>query len=146
MITNPFRCPITRLQVRIIGPAESAVWTGPVARSAWTRHYAPLRESDWTLSAGGSWANLLQNVTELRVLIEEMDQLGKQLGTVERTYNSAYSKLATGRGNLARQAEQFRELGATVKKTIDRELMEKDALLELEPQDPNGSGREIPPD
>ena len=45
---------------------------------------------------------------------------------------------------LARQAEQFRELGATVKKTIDRELMEKDALLELEhPSEPQ-EGEERP--
>ncbi len=61
---------------------------------------------------------------KLRVLIEEMDQLGKQLGTVERTYQSAYNKLTTGRGNLVRQVEQFRELGAQVKKPIAKEVVE----------------------
>jgi|TARA_B100000315_G_scaffold41042_1_gene35854 DNA recombination protein RmuC len=76
---------------------------------------------------------------KLRVLIEEMDQLGKQLGTVERTYNSAYTKLATGRGNLARQVEQFRELGAIVKKPIDKAMLDKPAIDELSQP---GSGEE----
>jgi DNA recombination protein RmuC len=54
-----------------------------------------------------------------------MDQLGKQLGTVERTYQAAYGKLASGKGNLVRQVEQFRELGAQVKKPLPRSVLEE---------------------
>ena len=61
---------------------------------------------------------------KLRGLIDEMDLLGKQLGTAERTYQSAYGKLASGKGNLVRQGEQFRELGAPVKKPISKKLLE----------------------
>jgi DNA recombination protein RmuC len=68
---------------------------------------------------------------KLRVLTEDMDQLGRQLGTVERTWRTAFSKLATGRGNLVRQVEQFRELGAVVKKPIDRNMLDRPALAEV---------------
>ncbi|MCZ6619070.1 MAG: DNA recombination protein RmuC [Gammaproteobacteria bacterium] len=61
---------------------------------------------------------------KLRVLMEDMDQLGKQIGAVEKTYESAYNKLASGRGNLVRQVEQFRELGAKVKKPLPKNLLE----------------------
>jgi DNA recombination protein RmuC len=64
---------------------------------------------------------------KLRGLIEDMDQLGKQLGTVERTYQSAYGKLASGKGNLVRQVEQFRELGALVKKPLPKSVLEEAA-------------------
>ncbi len=64
---------------------------------------------------------------KLRGLIEDMDQLGKQLGTVERTYRSAYGRLASGKGNLVRQVEQFRELGAQVKKTMPKAIREEAA-------------------
>ncbi|MCZ6853150.1 MAG: DNA recombination protein RmuC [Gammaproteobacteria bacterium] len=61
---------------------------------------------------------------KLRVLVEDMDQLGKQLGAVEKTYESAYNRLATGKGNLVRQVEQFRELGAKVKKPLPKNLID----------------------
>jgi DNA recombination protein RmuC len=62
---------------------------------------------------------------KLRLLIEDMDLLGKQLGTAERTYQSAYGKLASGKGNLVRQVEQFRELGAQIKKPLPNKLLEE---------------------
>ena len=62
---------------------------------------------------------------KLRVLVEEMDRLGTQLGTATKTYESAYAKLTTGKGNLVRQVEQFRELGATVKKNMSAKLVDK---------------------
>ena len=62
---------------------------------------------------------------KLRVLVEEMDRLGTQLGTATKTYESVYAKLTTGKGNLVRQVEQFRELGATVKKSMSAKLVDK---------------------
>ncbi len=61
---------------------------------------------------------------KLSGLVEDMDQLGKQFGAMEKTYESAYSKLASGRFNLVRQVEQFRELGAKVKKPLPKNLIE----------------------
>jgi len=62
---------------------------------------------------------------KLRVLVDEMETLGKQLGTANRTYDSVYAKLATGKANLVRQVEKFRELGATVKKPMPAKLVDK---------------------
>ena len=62
---------------------------------------------------------------KLRVLVEDMDQLGKQLGAVGKTYESAYNRLASGKGNLVRQVEHFRELGAKVKKRLPKNLIEE---------------------
>ena len=62
---------------------------------------------------------------KLRGLIEDMDQMGRQLEGVNRTYESAFGKIARGKGNLVRQVEQFRELGAKVKKPLPRPVVEE---------------------
>jgi DNA recombination protein RmuC len=61
---------------------------------------------------------------KLRGLVDDMEKLGTQLKTVERTYDAALGKISTGKGNLVRQVEQFRELGAHVKKPLPRSVIE----------------------
>lgn len=55
---------------------------------------------------------------KLHGVVDEVDKLGRQLGTVQGTYDTLYGRLASGRGNLVSQAEKLRELGAPVKKVI----------------------------
>lgn len=55
---------------------------------------------------------------KLNGVVEEVDKLGKQLVTLQGTYDTVYARLASGRGNLVGQAEKFRKLGAGVKKPI----------------------------
>lgn len=55
---------------------------------------------------------------KLQGVVDEVDKLGRQLGTVQGTYDTLYGRLASGRGNLVSQAEKLRELGAPVKKVI----------------------------
>ncbi len=62
---------------------------------------------------------------KLRVVLEDMDQLGRNLDQASRSYDSAFARLAKGRGNLVRQVEQFRELGATVKRSIPQEIVDE---------------------
>jgi DNA recombination protein RmuC len=69
---------------------------------------------------------------KLNGVVEEVDKLGKQLITLQGTYDNVYSRLASGRGNLVNQAEKFRKLGARVKKPIAPSL-----LKDLESDDPN---------
>jgi DNA recombination protein RmuC len=64
---------------------------------------------------------------KLRVLVEQMETLGKQLHTAEKTYTNIYAGLAAGKGNLVRQVEKFRELGAQVKKPMSPALIDKAA-------------------
>lgn len=59
---------------------------------------------------------------KLQGVVDEVDKLGKQLGTVQGTYDTLYGRLASGRGNLVGQAEKLRELGAPVKKVIAPQL------------------------
>ena len=61
---------------------------------------------------------------KVRVILEDMDQLDKSLGTARRSFDSAYARLVSGKGNLVRQVEQFRELGADVKKALPRDLID----------------------
>ena len=62
---------------------------------------------------------------KLRLILEDMDALGKQIATANKTYEAAYAKLATGKGNLVRQVEGFQELGAVVKKQIPSQILDQ---------------------
>ena len=61
---------------------------------------------------------------KLAGVVEEVDKLGKQLATVQGTYDNVHSRLATGKGNLVRQVENIKSLGANTKKTIAPSMLE----------------------
>jgi DNA recombination protein RmuC len=65
----------------------------------------------------------------------DMERIGKQLDTVQKSYDAAWKKLTAGRGNIVRQIEAIREMGAQTSKKLPRKLVE-DADLE---QDREGS-------
>ncbi len=62
---------------------------------------------------------------KLVVVVERFEKLGIQLGTVNKTYDEAWSSMKTGRSNLLSQADQFRKLGVRVKKELDSPLVEE---------------------
>ncbi len=62
---------------------------------------------------------------KLRGVVEEFDKLGKQLATVNTTYEGVFNRLTQGQGNLIRQASDFVELGVKVKKTLPKNILEK---------------------
>lgn len=66
--------------------------------------------------------------------VEDMEKVGKQLGTVQGTYDSAWNKLKEGRGNLISQAHKFKDLGVRVKKEIPQQVLET-AELEFADED-----------
>ncbi|MFA5983721.1 MAG: DNA recombination protein RmuC [Methylococcaceae bacterium] len=70
---------------------------------------------------------------KIRGFVEELDKLGKQLSTVNHTYDGIMNKLTQGNGNLIRQASSFVDLGVKVKKAIPKQLTEQ-AGLESEPE------------
>ncbi|WP_121666703.1 DNA recombination protein RmuC [Mesonia aquimarina] len=55
-------------------------------------------------------------------LTEELLKVGRQIGTVQNSYESAMKKL-TGKGNLIRRVEKLKKLGAKASKQIDQKLM-----------------------
>ncbi len=70
---------------------------------------------------------------KLRLFVDDMESLGSALDRANQNYQGAMNKLVTGRGNVIRQAEGFKQLGVEVKRPISSNLVEiaqNDALLE----------------
>ncbi len=57
-------------------------------------------------------------------LTDELIKVGKQIGTVQGSYESAMKKL-TGRGNLIKRVEKLKKLGAKTSKHIDEKLLKR---------------------
>ncbi|WP_037314599.1 DNA recombination protein RmuC [Salegentibacter sp. Hel_I_6] len=55
-------------------------------------------------------------------LTEELTKIGRQLGTVQNSYDGAMKKL-TGKGNLLRRVEKLKKLGAKASKQIDPKML-----------------------
>lgn len=62
---------------------------------------------------------------KIRGFVEDIEKLGNQLGTVQKTYDGIVNKLSTGQGNLLRQASAFEELGVKIKKKLPKSLTEQ---------------------
>ncbi|WP_367987647.1 DNA recombination protein RmuC [Vibrio sp. NTOU-M3] len=61
---------------------------------------------------------------KLRLFVDDMESLGGALDRANQNYQGAMNKLATGRGNVIRQAESFKQLGVEVKRPISTNLAE----------------------
>lgn len=62
---------------------------------------------------------------KLRLFVTDMEAMGQSLEKANQSYQGAMNKLATGRGNVIRQAESFKQLGVEVKRDISPTLVEK---------------------
>jgi DNA recombination protein RmuC len=62
----------------------------------------------------------------------DMGQLGDRLTNVQKSYSNAMNKLQSGPGNLVRQVEQLKELGARTSKSLSLEAID-DGGPALEP-------------
>jgi DNA recombination protein RmuC len=65
---------------------------------------------------------------KLRLFVESMDEVGSALDKARESYLNAYSRLYSGRGNLIKQASEFKKLGVAVKAELPRRLLEKGEL------------------
>jgi len=57
--------------------------------------------------------------------VEDLQSVGKSLEAARASWENAANKLQTGRGNLIRQAEQLKTLGARAAKSLPSSLLEK---------------------
>lgn len=57
---------------------------------------------------------------------EDLKKIGDQLNKTQQTYNDAFSKLHTGKGNLTNSIENLKKLGAKTKKQIDKSLLDEE--------------------
>ncbi|KHT62466.1 DNA recombination protein RmuC [Photobacterium gaetbulicola] len=65
---------------------------------------------------------------KLRLFVTDMEAMGASLEKANQSYQGAMNKLVTGRGNVIRQAEGFRQLGVEVKRDISPVLAERAML------------------
>ena len=73
---------------------------------------------------------------KLRLFVESMDEVGSALEKARDSYHNAYSRLYSGRGNLVKQAGEFKKLGVAVKTELPKRLQEKGEMeLEQHPQE-----------
>ncbi|MGZ8935432.1 MAG: DNA recombination protein RmuC, partial [Methylobacter sp.] len=72
---------------------------------------------------------------KIRGFVDELDKLGKQLSTVNNTYDGVMNKLTLGHGNLIRHASSFVDLGVKVKKTFPKSITEQAGIETEEPRD-----------
>ena len=56
--------------------------------------------------------------------VETLEKLGSQLGTAQKTYDTAWNQLKEGRGNLISQAHKFKDLGVRTKKELPKQVVE----------------------
>ena len=69
--------------------------------------------------------------------IEDMQSIGAKMGGLQKDYDSAMNKLSEGNGNLVRQAENLKKLGAKTSKSLpkgissDQDIEEEDTALLL---------------
>ena len=68
---------------------------------------------------------------KLRTFLTSMQEVGKQLDKAKTTYTTALGQLDSGRGNLIKQAAEFKDLGVSVTKELPAEMVER-ANLELD--------------
>lgn len=64
------------------------------------------------------------------LLHEDLKKLGKQLTTAMGTYDNTVKKLATGNGNLIRQVEKIKDMGAKATKSISNSHESRNDQLE----------------
>lgn len=65
-------------------------------------------------------ANLYDKIAGFVV---DLEKLGSQMETTQKTYDAAMNKLSTGRGNILRRAEKMRKLGLQPTKRINPKLL-----------------------
>ncbi len=57
--------------------------------------------------------------------IKDLENVGKYIDSSKESYSNAMNKLKDGSGNLIRQAEQLKEMGAKASKQLSQELLDR---------------------
>lgn len=76
------------------------------------------------------------------LFVESMQEIGQRIRQTQESYDEAMGRLSEGRGNVIRQVEMLRELGAKSSKSLPGDLAEQHELSEGESS--NGDEQETP--
>jgi DNA recombination protein RmuC len=72
---------------------------------------------------------------KLRLFVEGMEKLGKQIDNVQETYDEVMNRLVRGKGNVISQASRLPGLGVAVKKELPRTVTEIAEIEAMSEQD-----------
>nr|MBP3725048.1 DNA recombination protein RmuC [Campylobacter sp.] len=64
------------------------------------------------------------------VFLDSFEKIGNNISTINTSYETAQNQLLKGKGNICKQLENFKELGAKTNKIIKIEQDEQMPLLE----------------
>jgi DNA recombination protein RmuC len=59
-------------------------------------------------------------------LVDDMEKMGNQLNTVQKTFDAAKNKLVDGKGNLITQVDKLKRLGAKASKNLPEKYLNQD--------------------
>ncbi len=104
-------------RVALLSPANFLATVRTVA-SVWLVHKQNTNAREIASRAGLLYDKFVGFTDNLR-------QVGARLEQARKAYDDAYAQLSTGAGNLVRQTEQLRELGAKHAKQLDAGLIEQ---------------------
>jgi DNA recombination protein RmuC len=79
---------------------------------------------------------------KLRLFVESMEKLGKQMDTARTTFDEAMNRLVRGKGNVISQAARLPALGISVKKKIPRTVTD---MADMDPLAPTEESA-LPPE
>ncbi len=71
---------------------------------------------------------------KLRLFVDSMEKLGKQMNTAEGTYEEAMSGQVRGKGNVVSPVTKFSDLGVSVKKPLPKTITEVADIEGLDPE------------
>ena len=103
--------------VLMVGPA-SLLFVVRVVAQLW-RQMQQDRNAQEIAARGGELYD------RFAAFVADLEKVGERLRQARESWDQAHSKLATGRGNLVRRAEQLRDLGVKPSKTLRAEMVER---------------------
>ncbi len=106
----------SRQKILIVSPSTLLITLRTIA-SIWKYEYQNRNVLEIAKKAGTLYDKFVGFVTD-------MEKINKSLTTAQTTYDAAFNKLKSGKGNLVRSCEQLKELGIKHKKTLSAELVD----------------------
>ncbi len=105
-------------QIILVSPTTLLVALRAV-ESSWKRERQNRNAREIAKRAGALYDKFALFATEL-------EKLGRQIETMQGTYGTLWNRLSQGKGNILRQIEGLRELGAETSKQLPPKLLEED--------------------
>lgn len=105
-------------QIILVSPTTLLV-TLRTIQTIWRYEYQNRNAEKIAAQAGGIF-------DQFALVIESLDEVGRNIDRAKESYNLAHKRISTGRGNLARRVQQLEELGARTKKKLPASVIEPD--------------------